>query len=444
MRYELLKPINYSYSAIEQILFNRGIEEKDFIHYLNTTDDDIYEPELLADALLLRTAASRIMQAMAHDWDVLIVVDSDVDGFTSSAILINYLSKYMPFWSSQHIHWFMHEGKQHGLADLPREEGLKYSVIICPDSASSDYEEHDFYAENNISVIVLDHHEAEKLSPSAIVINNQLSSYPNKALSGAGVTWQFCRFFDKAIGKNYAEDLIDLVALGLAGDCMSMLSMETKHLINKGLKQIRNPFIYEMSIKNQYSLGSEITPIGAQFYIVPFINAIVRSGTMEEKQLVFKSMLEMTSYNFIPSTKRGHAPDDEEQMFTQAVRVALNVKNRQTKIQDKSMELLENIIEEEDMLNSHKILLFTLESGSIDSKVAGLIANKLMSKYQRPCCILFNTGDFYRGSARGYSKSGVENFREVCEQSNLIEYAQGHAAAFGLSIPIDNIKAFLE
>ena len=65
---------------------------------------------------------------------------------------------------------------------------------------------------------------------------------------------------------------------------MSMISKETKHLINKGLKpeNIHNPYIYEMWQKNKFKLGEHITSIDAAFYIVPMINAIQRSGTIEE------------------------------------------------------------------------------------------------------------------------------------------------------------------
>ena len=62
----------------------------------------------------------------------------------------------------------------------------------------------------------MDHHEAEKKSEYAIVINNQLSDYPNKDLSGVGVTWQICRALDDIFCTSHADGLLDLVALGLS------------------------------------------------------------------------------------------------------------------------------------------------------------------------------------------------------------------------------------
>ncbi len=152
----------------------------------------------------------------------------------------------------------MHDGKQHGLSDcwdpiLDRNP----SLVICPDSSSNDYEYHKFLQDADIDILILDHHLAEKISDNAIVINNQLSNYPNKELSGVGVVWQFCRFIDIILEKNYTNDFLDLVALGNCADMMSLKSPETRYLITKGFKKenIKNPFIDYMLDKNSFPLS---------------------------------------------------------------------------------------------------------------------------------------------------------------------------------------------
>ena len=80
---------------------------------------------------------------------------------------------------------------------------------------SNDYAYHKKLKEQGRTVIVLDHHLADHISEDAIIINNQLSNYPNKEFSGAGITWQFCRYLDKLTKNNYADEFLDLVALGL-------------------------------------------------------------------------------------------------------------------------------------------------------------------------------------------------------------------------------------
>ena len=71
-----------------------------------------------------------------------------------------------------------------------------------------------------------------------------------------------------------------------------------------GLKDIHNPFFATMVEKNAYSLG-DITPVGVAFYVAPYVNATIRMGNAEEKQLMFESMLNYKAYTKIPSTKRG-------------------------------------------------------------------------------------------------------------------------------------------
>lgn len=447
MRYKLINKNNPSYSTIETILTNRGIPYNEINHYLNTTDEDINDYFLLGKDKL-QLAAKELISAIQENKKVFMVVDPDADGYCSCAIFLNYLYKIFPDFVENNIAWWHHEGKQHGLQDCI-EEALKYDLVICLDSASNDLIEHKRLKEKNIPVIIADHHEVDTISPNAIIINNQCSDYPNKDFCGGGVTWQFCRFLDTLFETNYSNEFLDLVALSLCGDMMSRRSIETKHLMDKGFKDenIKNPFIYYMAKKNAYSLKGAITPIGAAFYIVPFINAVVRSGTQEEKELLFNSMLTFKAFNIIPSTKRG-CKGQTEQLVEQAIRTVTNVKARQTREQDKAMQVLEERIEKDNMMN-HKVLLFLLEQGEIAPGLAGLVANKIMAKYQRPCCILTKGVDesgneLFQGSARGYSKSGINSFKEICEQSNIIQLAAGHANAFGLGILEANVPAFLQ
>ena len=445
MNFQLIKPINPNYSATEQILTNRGLPHHLLKEYLNTTDEHINSYELFGKENLFN-AANALIQTVLNEEDAWLIIDSDCDGFTSSALLLNYLYMQFPAWVENHLNWFMHEGKQHGLSDFNIDAlDEKVKLFLIPDASSNDYEYHKKLAEKGIQIVILDHHEAEKISDHAIVINNQLSDYPNKDMSGVGVTWQFCKYLDSLVDTNYADNFLDLVALGMDADMMSMLSLETKHLITKGLQQIKNPFFDAMVEKNSYSMKNKVTPMGVAFYVAPYVNAIVRSGTQEEKEIVFKAMLNFKAFEKIPSNKRGHRPGEMEQVYVQAVRTVTNVKNRQTRAQDAGITFLEQKIKEENLLK-HKVLLFLLTPGQIDKNIAGLVANKLMSKYQRPCCILTRVEEengrvSYQGSARGCDAVGVTEFKDICEKTNCIMYAEGHQGAFGLGIYSHTIGA---
>lgn len=443
MKLKLLGVNNPNYSTLEQVLVNRKIPYNETHHYMNTSDADISDPTAFGDCI--EKGAKMLVSNIQQESNTLVICDCDCDGFTAAALLINYLNDSFPSFVQNNLKWYVHEGKQHGLSDCMDYINQKdFKFIIVPDAGSNDYELHKELKDRGIDILVMDHHEAEYVSEDACVINNQLSDYPNKELSGVGVTWQFCRYLDRLLGTSYADYYIDLVALGNTGDMMSLTSIETKHLINKGFlpENIHNPYIYEMWQKNKFKLGEHITSIDAAFYIVPMINAVQRSGSIEEKELLFKSMLKSDAFKMIPSNKRGHKPGEEERLVDQAVRMSTNVKNRQTRTQDAGMELLEKKIEKEGLLK-HKVLLFTLKDGQIDRNIAGLIANKLAAKYQRPCCVITETDDNYQGSARGYETSGLTNFKDICEESG-VEWAQGHQNAFGVCIAADKLESFID
>lgn len=465
MKYKLIKPINQNYSPIEQILTNRGIPFNEISHYINTTDNDINPPEALGEDKL-KAAITILINTIKYNEHIIVVVDSDCDGFTSAAILINYLYDLFPAWVENNLIYWLHSGKQHGLNDHIKELiqaekwDSKLSLVIIPDAGSNDTEECSLLKNKGINTIVLDHHLCDVQNTDAIVINNQLCDYPNKDFSGAGIVYQFCRYIDKLLQINNADNYLDLTALGNCADMMSMTSIETKHIENKGFQNLKNPFFVHLAEKNAYSMKNKINHMSVAFYIAPYVNAICRSGSIEQKQLVFESMLKYRAFTILPSTKRGHALGETEQLVEQAMRIVANVKARQTKAQDNGLEILEQMIQKQHLLD-HKVLLFLLEPGQIDRNIAGLSANKLMAKYQRPACVLTKVIEYqnaglpwdepsdqaivsYQGSARGCDKVGINDFKSICAETDVCEYCTGHPGAFGLSIKQENIQAFIE
>lgn len=430
MEYQLINPRRPGTSAIEQVLLNRGI--KDVQHYLNTVDSDILSP---LDLDNIEKGAKLLVSHIAQGSKVLVIIDSDCDGYCSSAILINYLNNLFPAFVQNNISYKPHSGKQHGIVMEMIPDDVK--LVIAPDSASSDYEQHEKLAKQGIDILILDHHEAPEVSQYACVINNQLCNYANKALCGGAIVYKFCCYIDELMGTDYAQNYLDLVALSLVADMMDLREYETKHLVNLGLKQITNPYFKGMTIKNEYSLGGKVTPFGVAFYIAPYVNAVTRSGTIDEKIVLFESMLEFKAYEMIPSIKRGHKPGEMETRVEQACRNCTNIKNRQTKTRDASLEIIEQLIEEQNLLDN-KVLLIKLGEAQ-RTTLGGLIANQLMSIYQRPVLILnktehdildeqgkvVDTEIWWEGSGRGPNVPGLEDCKAFYESSNLIEYGQG-------------------
>lgn len=332
-------------------------------------------------------------------------------------------------------------------------------LVIAPDSSSSNYEEHKELHQRGIDVLVIDHHEAEKYSEYACVINNQLCDYPNKTLSGAGVVYKFCCYIDSLLNYDYANEYIDLATVGVIADVMILKDYETRYMILEGMQGFRNPLLKTMVENDKFHFeGKQLTPFNIAWYIAPQINAITRSGTESEKQVVFESMIDFLAYQTVPSTKRG-CKGQFETRAEQAIRTCKNVKNRQTKSKDSALETVIKIIEEQNLLQN-KILAIRLEPKyAADKNLTGLIANGLLDTYHRPVLILNQVKEKieqeingqkilvekikWQGSGRGYDKANLGSFRDLLEASGLVDYAQGHAHAFGVSIPEENFETLI-
>ena len=443
MRYQLIAPRDEAMSAVEQVLHNRGIKLEDMERFKYPSQNDIVDPLCLEH---MHEGVQMLMKHVGQNDKIFIQVDSDCDGYTSAAILINYLNCLFPHFVQTKISYRIHDGKQHGLLTDTIPEDIK--LVIAPDSSSNDYEEHEELHNRGIDVLVLDHHEAEKYSEFACVINNQMCDYPTKALSGAGVVYKFCCYMDSLLGTSYADDYVDLATAGIIADVMPLKDFEIRQIILKGMQGFRNPLLKTMVAEDNFHFqGKALTPFNIAWYIAPYINAITRSGTMSEKQVVFESMIEFLAYKTVPSTKRG-CKGQFETRVEQAVRTCKNVKNRQTKSKDGAMDAVLKTIKDENLLE-HKILAIRLDPKyAADKNLTGLIANGLLDTFCRPILILNKVEEegktYWRGSGRGYDKANLGSLRDLLEQSGLVEYAQGHAMAFGVSIPEENCDALVQ
>ena len=443
MRYQLIAPRDEALSAVEQVLSNRGINPKDIEHFKYPSVNDLVNPEKLEH---IKDGVAMLISHIERNDKIFIQVDSDCDGYTSSAILINYLNCLFPHYVQTQISYRIHDGKQHGLLTDTIPGDVK--LVIAPDASSNDYEQHKELHDRGIDVLVIDHHEAEKYSEYACVINNQMCDYPTKSLSGAGVVYKFCSYIDQLLGYDYANDYIDLATVGIIADVMDLRDYEIREIILRGMQGFRNPLLKAMVAKDKFHFeGKQLTPFNIAWYIAPYINAITRSATEQEKLVVFESMIEYLAYKTIPSTKRGCKGQNETRV-EQAVRTCANVKNRQSKAKENASDAVFQTIKDENLLE-HKILAIRLDPKyAADKNLTGLIANGLLDLYCRPVLILNKVEEegkvYWQGSGRGYDKANLGSLRDLLESPGLVQYAQGHAMAFGVSIPEENYDALVQ
>lgn len=436
MDYELIAPVQKGRTRIETILRNRGID--DIEHYLNTTDADILSPTLLAN---MDNGIEMLIRHIKNNDKIYVLADEDCDGYTSTATLINYLHRLFPSYVETNLSYGVHEKKTHGIVikDIPSDIGL----LIVPDASSNEYDIHKHFYDLGIDILILDHHEAPELSSYACVINNQLCDYPNKTYSGVGIVYKFCCRIDEILGTEYAKDYRDMVALGLLADMMDCRNYETAETIRQGISNIRNPFFLEMLNRNKSRFETGITAINIAFYIVPYINATSRVGSREDRLLLLEGMIEYKAEELVPSTKRGHK-GEFERLVEQSARVCSNLKTtKQANLLTIGYDFAEGCIRENNLLDD-KFLIVQMTSGIVPSDINGLIANKLMSKYQRPVMVLQKYGDSWGGSGRGYEKGGLKSFREFLLNSGYVKSAMGHANAFGVIIDDDKIEPLKE
>ena len=380
---------------------------------------------------------------------------SDCDGFTSSSILWLYIKHIFP---KANLNFTLHEHKQHGLDDkIDWLETLNdINLVICPDSASYDVEEHARLAELNIDCLVLDHHEqlydtdgnpVISTATNTVIVNNQLSPhYENKSLCGAGVVYKFCEVLDEILGIHQAQEYMDLVALGEIADVMDRTTTETNYLMLEGLSYIQNKGFQTLLASQSYSLKekatfpwSGLTPIDVAFYIAPLINALTRVGSMKEKEAMFYCFVEPD--RVLPSTKRGAKPGDTETAAEQTARVGKNAKARQDKLKEKAIDLIDFKIQKNDLASNNIILVEIEPEDNIPPELTGLVAMAIVNKYNKPVMIgRRNDKGEINGSIRSSGNfAGLPSFKQFLEESNLMNYVAGHdaAAGFGINATLD-------
>ena len=441
---------NEELTVTEQIFYNRGIEKEMIPKYLISSQENTHHYSLLKNIGL---AAAQFLNHYEKGSKMMIQADVDVDGYTSGSVLYNYLVANYP---GIDLHVQVRDAKIHGLDMTDDVNSGVYQLIFVPDAGSSEYLKHSQLKAAGVDVIVLDHHDTDKESEYAIVVNNQISpDYPNKSLSGVGIVYKFCQALDDLDGTyntntRNADSYLDLVAVGNIADMVSFRYIETKTLIGLGLERLNernsenNILLNYMVSKQSYSLGKEVTPIGIAFYIAPFINAMIRSGTGEEKRFVFETFLDTVAIEKVPCTKRGAAKDSMEFRYEQAQRLLTNVKNRQKREVDPLVVLLKKQLTN-DYLENNQVLIMEPPAGT-NKNLFGLVANKIMAEYQRPAFVLSTdpaTGT-RSGSARNLDCDNLPFFREYVAETGLVNYAAGHSSAFGVSVDKDKFGPLVE
>lgn len=444
MEYRIKTENTFGKSILDVVLENRGLTESDMEELLNPSVENVEFPQQIPN---MNDAIKLFINELDMESKIGIIVDSDCDGFTSSALLYQFLINECNY-AKDKIELFFHEEKGHGLSDEKLYKKIRKSdveFLIIPDAGTNDLKEIKELLKMGKRVLTLDHHNQNEDELTIIkdqngkmiyvLVNNQLGEH-SKALSGVGVVWKFL----SAMTEDELEHYMDLVAVGNIADMMEIDELELRYIVNKGLENINNGLFKEMLDKETY------TPTDVSFNIANKINAVCRYGSMAEKVDTFRAlaMFEEERVYKPRKTKNNPNPQEEVQSLQKYMaRTVGNVKTRQDNAVKSSMSKVKDYIDENNCLD-HKVVLVINEGKGKNSLLAqnigGLVANKLIDIYKRPIMILHKHEDMYSGSMRGY---GVESFKEILESTEIVE-VMGHNNSAGIFVKKSDIPRLIK
>ena len=433
MNYRLIKnSLNDIDNPKQTILLNRGIEN--WKQYLNLSEDCTHDFNLLDN---IDKAVGCFINHIEKKSRIHIIVDSDVDGYTSASMVYRYIKH---LGEDINVTYSLHTKKQHGISEdveIPKD----CELLIIPDAGSNDIEQCKELVEKGIDVIILDHHICDKQNDFAIVVNNQMCDYPNKNFCGAGIVYKFLKAIDEELWEDYADKMLDIVALGNISDVMDMRECETRYYVDLGLSKIRSKLFKALIEKQSYSMNGVVNITSVQFYVTPILNSMIRVGSAEDKDLLFRAFIETDEV--FKYKKRGETEESDEDIYTRAARLCYNAKNRQGKEVQKGVDAIDELIKEKEIYKDK--VMFINVSDILGETLTGLVAIKIAEKYNRPCLLLRRQkvredgSLYYGGSCRNFDNSPIESLKDFLDSTGTFEFVQGHDNAAGISIPRENV-----
>ncbi len=411
-----------------QILINRGHTDPEEIEkFLNISLDSLTHPFKM---LNLEKASNRILEAIFNNEKIGIFGDYDVDGITSTAVLINFFQEIGYNNFTYHI---PSRDEGYGLNNdiIKKFKNENVKLIITVDCGIQNFPEVDYANSLGIDVIVTDHHEPSEILPKAFAVINPKQKncqFPFKELAGVGIAFYLVmglriKLRDKELIKNNVNLLkyLDLVAIGTIADICPLIK-ENRVFVKFGLEQVKKSQRPGIRALKQlcYLENKNINYWDVGFRIAPRLNAAGRiSDPMKALYLLITNK------------------------YTEALKISdeLNKNNyERQKIEEKILNEAIKLIEKDNRIKNKKSIV--LYSDSWHEGVIGIVSSKLVEKYYKPTILISFTGDYGKGSARSIKDFNIYNGIKMCEE--LLESFGGHKLAGGLMIKRNNIREFID
>jgi len=409
--------------SIARILVTRGIKTfEDAREFFRPTLERLHDPFLMDD---MAKAVARIKQAVQEGERITVYGDYDVDGTTSTAMLVLFFES-IGVHAAYHIPDRFTEGYGLSTAGLDRafsQEAGPPSLILTIDCGITAVDAITYGNSRGADFIVCDHHEPANTLPPAYAILNPIKgtcNYPFKNLCGCGVGFKLIQALSVEFGLgDRANDFLDFVALASSADIVSLRG-ENRVMTSFGLRTINEnprPGIRALIQAAQLKPG-KIGTSQLVFGMAPRINA---AGRLGDGGRAVKLLMSKT--------------DDEAHHH--AAELEFENSNRRRIDEEAFFEACAFV---DGMLNRTKDRIIVLHNGAWHAGVIGIVASRLVERYHLPVVLLTTIDGVAKGSARSIMGFDIHSAIKRCEDK-VVTFG-GHKYAAGVSISIDRLAEF--
>ena len=405
---------------ILEIIENRGIGEEKMEEFFSSKPRLAYDPFLLAN---MREGVDLLLEAADSGKRIVIYGDYDVDGITSTALLMKVIGTL-----TDNVTYYIPSRLDEGYGlhreaiDRIYEDGGEFIVTV--DCGSSSEEETAYAHSLGIDTLVTDHHNMSEQRADGIIINPRLGedTYPFKGLAGVGVAYKLALAIarERDVPSALMAEVLELATVGTIADIMPMID-ENRTLVKCGLRSMhlgcRNRGLRELIDRS--ALDYRTLKAGdISFGIAPKINA---SGRLGDASLGVRLLLS----------------DDEQEIrecCSQLIEANRERRWLQDTAYDKGCGMLGKELAKGDFV--------VVEINDSHEGVLGIVAGKLREKINRPVVVISRNGDTYKGTGR--SIPGVDLFSMLNRYRDSFISFGGHSAACGFTINADGMDRLRE
>lgn len=407
-------------AIFDELLKARGLGEPDTqARFLSPEYGRAHDPFLLPDMTI---AVERLVAARRSDDHITIYGDYDVDGMTATSVLLDAFAsfgfkKVDAFIPNRFVEGY---GLTIDAVERIAETGTK--LIVTVDCGSLSHKEVARANELGMDVIVTDHHNVAEIMPPALATINPKRTdhtYPFIDLPGVGVAFKLVQALQSrlpGLEKGQEKWLLDLVALGTVCDVVTLLDENRAHVYwgLKVMQRTRRPGLRALLAVT----GSEPALITARtfgFVLGPRLNAAGR--------------LETAQHGLDLLTTKDPA---------EALKIAQKLDTMNINRRTEQNKIFEAACRQADERMSDPVLVVSASGWS--HGIVGIVAAKLLERYQKPTFVLEEMGEEAKGSARSYGDfSAVEAIR--ASDAHIIK-GGGHKLAAGVTMRTDKIDDF--